>query len=75
MGNTPVPVLTIGAEKLGTDLEVLKKAADSIEQGARGVIFGRNIFMAKDPVKLIKALNEVISKKMTPDEANMKYNL
>jgi len=62
--NTPVPVFTIGAEKLNTDREVLKKAKDSIDQGARGIIFGRNIFMAEDPIKLVKALNEVINKNM-----------
>lgn len=73
--NTPVPMFTIGAEKLNTDLEVLKKAHDSVSQGARGIIFGRNIFMAKDPVKLVKALNEVINNNASPSEAAEKYGL
>ncbi len=73
--NTPVPIFTIGAEKLNTDLAVLKKAYDSISQGARGIIFGRNIFMASDPVKLVKALNEVMNKGASPEEASEKYNL
>ena len=73
--NTPVPIFTIGAEKLNTDLEVLKKAYDSISQGARGIIFGRNIFMAKDPTKLVKALNEVMNEVAGPKEAAEKYNL
>jgi len=67
--NTPVPVFTIGAEKLNTDLDVLKKAHDSIAQGARGIIFGRNIFMAKNPPALIKALNAVINDGVTPEKA------
>ncbi len=67
--NTPVPVLTIGAEKLNTDLEVLRKAHDSIRQGARGIIFGRNIFMAKDPPRLIAALNAVINDGLAPGAA------
>lgn len=67
--NTPVPVFTIGAEKLNTDLDVLKKAHDSISQGARGIIFGRNIFMAKNPPALIKALNAVINDGVTPEKA------
>lgn len=67
--NTPVPVFTIGAEKLNTDLDVLKKAHDSVSQGARGIIFGRNIFMANDPPKLIAALNAVINEGVTPEEA------
>ncbi len=75
VNNTPVPILTIGAEKLDTDLDVLIKAADSIKQGARGIVFGRNIFMAKDPVKLVKALNEVINNNVEPPLAKKKYNL
>ena len=73
--NTPVPVLTIGAEKLNTDLDVLKKAQDSIDQGARGIIFGRNIFMAEDPAKLVRALNEVINGGIEPKEVAVKYKL
>lgn len=60
--NTPAPVFTIGADKLNTDLAVLKKAYDSVQQGANGIIFGRNIFMAKDPVKLVDALKDVINR-------------
>ena len=67
--NTPVPVFTIGAEKLNTDLDVLKKAKASVDQGARGIIFGRNIFMAGDPIKLVKALNDVINNGIKPNEA------
>ena len=67
--NTPVPVFTIGAEKLNTDLDVLKKAKDSVAQGARGIIFGRNIFMARNPPRLIQALNAVINDGVTPEAA------
>ncbi len=67
--NTPVPVFTIGAEKLKTDLDVLRKAHDSVRQGARGIIFGRNIFMAKNPPALIRALNAVINDGKTPEKA------
>ncbi|MGQ9614803.1 MAG: class I fructose-bisphosphate aldolase [Spirochaetota bacterium] len=73
--NTPIPVFTIGAEKLKTDLEVLKKAHNSVMQGARGIIFGRNIFMAEKPSRLIEALNEVINDGMKPELAAEKYGL
>ena len=69
VANTPVPVFTIGAEKLDTDLDVLRKAHDSVKQGARGIIFGRNIFMAEDPPALIRALNAVINDGVAPEEA------
>lgn len=73
--NTPVPVFTIGAEKLSNDLDVLKKAKVSIDAGARGIIFGRNIFMSKNPQNLIKALNEVINDDFNPEDAYKKYDL
>ncbi len=73
--NTPVPVFTIGAEKLNTDLEVLQKAYDSVQQGASGIIFGRNIFMAESPKVLTKALNDVINKGLLPQTAAQKYDL
>jgi len=73
--NTPVPIFTIGAEKLNTDLAVLKKAYDSVSKGARGIIFGRNIFMAKDPIKLVKALNKVMNKEARPEDVAEEYNL
>lgn len=75
IGNTPVPVFTIGADKLNSDLEVLKKAADSVHAGARGIIFGRNIFMAEDPIRLIDALNAVINDGMSPEAALKEFGL
>jgi DhnA family fructose-bisphosphate aldolase class Ia len=73
--NTPIPVFTIGAEKLDTDLAVLQKAAGSIKRGARRIIFGRNIFMAAHPAKLIDALNDVINWNVTPEDAAKKHGL
>jgi DhnA family fructose-bisphosphate aldolase class Ia len=67
--NVPVPVFTIGAEKLATDVAVLEKARDSVAQGARGIIFGRNIFMAEKPHELIAALNDVINAGKSPRDA------
>ena len=75
VANTPVPVFTIGADKLNSDLEVLHKAYDSVRQGARGIIFGRNIFMSKKPHALVRALKEVVNNGATPKEAHRKYRL
>ncbi len=75
VNNTPVPVFTIGAEKLKTDLDVLIKADNSIKSGARGIIFGRNIFMAQNPEQLIAALNDVINQGMPPQKALEKHHL
>lgn len=73
--NTPVPIFTIGAEKLATDLDVLKKAKASVDQGARGIIFGRNIFMAAKPPELIQALDLVLNAGETPESAVQRFGL
>lgn len=73
--NTPVPIFTIGAEKLSSDLEVLAKAKASVDQGARGIIFGRNIFMAEKPPELIEALDLVLNAGETPETAAERFGL
>lgn len=73
VANTPVPVLTIGAEKLASDLAVLRKARDSVQQGARGIIFGRNIFLSQRPQALVHALHDVINRGMSPEAAQKKH--
>ena len=73
--NLPVPAFTIGAEKLDSDLAVLQKAEDSVRQGARGIIFGRNIFMAQHAAQLINALNSVINDGQAPETAAKEYGL
>ncbi len=75
IANTPVPVFTIGADKLNTDLAVLEKAHASIQSGARGIIFGRNIFMSRHPARLIEALNAVINDGLAPARAARQFHL
>lgn len=75
IANTPVPVFTIGADKLNNDLDVLKKAARSVNAGARGIIFGRNIFMSRHPDRLIQALNAVINDGQAPEAAAREFDL
>lgn len=67
--NLPIPAFTIGAEKLEHDLDVLKKAKASIDQGANGIIFGRNIFLSENSSRLITALNSVINENVSPEAA------
>lgn len=73
--NTPVPVFSIGAEKLNSDIDVLKKASNTVNAGAKGIIFGRNIFMAKNPSNIVAALNSVMNDDVSPEEAASRYNL
>lgn len=64
----PVPVVIAGGKKTG-ELAALKTAYNAIQAGAAGVDMGRNIFQAKNPEGMIKAINAVVHEKATPDEA------
>ncbi len=56
----PVPVLTLGGAKGGSEEDVLENARGAIEAGARGLIFGRNVWQADDPAKMSASLREVV---------------
>lgn len=53
----PVPVLMAGGEK---DLNILDVARKAIDAGAKGLVIGRNIFQAEDPIKLISDLEALL---------------
>ncbi len=56
----PVPVLTLGGAKGGSEDEVLDNARGAIEAGARGLIFGRNVWQAEDVAAMSASLREVV---------------
>jgi len=62
-----VPILVLGASKTD-EIGALEKAHEAISAGARGVVFGRNVFQASDPVKFLSALAKVVHKEATPKE-------
>jgi DhnA family fructose-bisphosphate aldolase class Ia len=72
---TPVPVLALGAKKLPKESDALKLAADAVEAGARGIVFGRNVIQSKDPDRLLDALKEVVKDFQAPDKVAAKYKL
>lgn len=58
--SVPIPVLALGGARMDTDLEALKFAKESIQEGAAGVVFGRNVFQAENPEKFLNALIKVV---------------
>ena len=56
----PVPVLGLGAEKLPTQRDALLLAQREVEDGASGVVFGRNAIQVPDPFKFQSALCAVV---------------
>ncbi len=64
-----VPVLVRGGPRMDTPEQVLAMAADAVAAGARGVVFGRNIWQHEDPAGVVRALRRVIHDRVRVSEA------
>jgi DhnA family fructose-bisphosphate aldolase class Ia len=71
----PIPVLGLGAEKLPTQADALGLAAREIEEGAGGVVFGRNAIQVAEPFRFQAALCDVVKQRMGVEEASQKHEL
>jgi len=65
----PVPVIVLGGLKMKTDRQALQVVKDSMEAGAAGVAFGRNIWQNKDPEGVTRAIAGIIHDGWTVDKA------
>ena len=59
-GCADVPVLLAGGERTGSDEETLTLVAALLEGGANGVMFGRALFQAREPLRLMRIVREMI---------------
>jgi DhnA family fructose-bisphosphate aldolase class Ia len=66
----PVPLLVLGSKKLPRETDALLLVEKAMRAGARGVAFGRNIFMARNPARMIDALRAVVKGGQTAEEAS-----
>jgi len=64
----PVPIVIAGGKKI-PELDALKMAYRSIQEGAAGVDMGRNIFQADSPIAMIQAVRAVVHQNETPEKA------
>jgi fructose-bisphosphate aldolase/2-amino-3,7-dideoxy-D-threo-hept-6-ulosonate synthase len=62
------PVIIAGGAKASVR-ELLEVTKQSIEVGGAGVAYGRNVFQAEDPTKVVKALYLVVHKNYEVSEA------
>jgi len=65
----PVPVIVLGGLKMETERQALQVVKDSMEAGAAGVAFGRNIWQNKDPEGVTRAIAGIIHEGWTVDRA------
>jgi len=68
----PVPIVIAGGKKI-PELDALEMARKAIDQGARGVDMGRNIFQADSPIAMIQAVRAVVHGGETPERALEMY--
>ena len=69
----PVPIVIAGGKKI-PELDALRMAYNSIQQGAAGVDMGRNIFQSEAPVAMIKAVRSVVHENESAEKAFELYN-
>ena len=56
-----------------TELDALQTTYDALEEGAVGVIMGRNIWQNDHAIAMIRAVRSVIHEGATPGEAHDLY--
>ena len=64
----PVPIVVAGGKKL-PEKEALTMAYNAIQQGARGLDMGRNIFQCVHPEAMAAAIGKIVHNKFTDKEA------
>jgi putative autoinducer-2 (AI-2) aldolase len=70
----PVPVVIAGGPKTETQREVFDFVYDGMQKGAIGVNLGRNIWQTEHPEAAMRALQAIVHKNFTPNEAEDLYN-
>jgi DhnA family fructose-bisphosphate aldolase class Ia len=71
----PVPLFGLGAEKLPTQLDALRLAQREVEEGAGGVVFGRNAIRVPDPFRFQAALCDVVKRGKSAEAACREHGL
>ena len=67
-----IPVLVRGGGKT-TEREILVRTAALMEQGAAGIVYGRNIIQHANPAGITRALMAVVHEGMAPDLALQRF--
>lgn len=63
-----VPVLVRGGGKV-SDMEILNRTVDLMAQGAKGIVYGRNVIHHADPAGMTKALMAVVHDGASAEQA------
>ncbi|MFA6288916.1 MAG: hypothetical protein WC661_16160 [Opitutaceae bacterium] len=63
-----IPVLVRGGGRVSDEV-ILQRTSDLIAQGARGIVYGRNIIQHPKPAAMTRALMAVLHENVTPAQA------
>ncbi len=66
----PVPLVIAGGPRLKTELDALKLAHDAIDEGAKGVDMGRNIWQSDNAAGMMKAIRAIVHENASVKEAS-----
>ncbi|MUT64888.1 class I fructose-bisphosphate aldolase [Paenibacillus sp. NEAU-GSW1] len=69
----PIPVLLAGGEQSNDKLGMLSSIYQALQDGARGICMGRNVFEDRDPRAMCRALHALVHAGAAPEEAMMIY--
>jgi len=63
-----VPILVHGGGRAPTK-EILQRTSELMKQGARGIVYGRNVIQHPDPAGITKAFMAIVHEGATPEQA------
>lgn len=58
--NTPVPLLLLGGPKTDNIDTLRATTSDALSSGARGLVYGRNVWQAADPASTARTLHDLV---------------
>lgn len=63
-----IPILVRGGGKV-SDAEILQRTSDLMDQGAMGIVYGRNVIQHRHPGAITRALMAIVHEGRSPEEA------
>jgi len=65
----PAPIVVAGGPKMEAEEQALKVVRESIDGGAAGVVFGRNIWQHENPEGMTRAVSRIVHEGLSVEEA------
>lgn len=69
VSSCPVPIIIAGGPKMETDADVFRMARAAMDEGARGIDMGRNVWQNPNPVGMIRALRAIVHEDASVEDA------